>query len=404
MKTVLLRAPLLSQSGYGVHARQIARAVFAMQKELGFKLSTSIYSWGGTHQITDYYACDGLIADIVDASVPTVTADSAYDVSLQLMLPEWDASVAKVNIGFTAAVETDVCNPRWLEAVNRMNLVVVPSEFTKGVFLNSAQRLGYPLTTPIVVVPESFPAVYLEKPTAHRLQLGTAFNFLAVAQLNGSTPDTDRKNLLMTLKWFLEEFKGKSECGLVIKTSTTGALTEYDRTLTTNNFNAVMRDLQAAGIYAPGPKSPSIYLLHGRMTDNEMYSLYTHPKIKAMLALTRGEGFGLPMLEAAACDLPVIFTDWSAHTEFLKKHPRNLAVPCSLIRVADAKVDNNIFFAGAKWAEPDEKQAKLRMKKFTEAPSTPQQWSKELGKTLRAEYSPAAIDARYAEVLKEYLQ
>ena len=53
------------------------------------------------------------------------------------------------------------------------------------------------------------------------------------------------------------------------------------------------------------------------MNEQELHSLYVHPKIKAMINFGHGEGFGLPLFEAAACSLPVIATDWSAHTEFL---------------------------------------------------------------------------------------
>jgi hypothetical protein len=40
-----------------------------------------------------------------------------------------------------------------------------------------------------------------------------------------------------------------------------------------------------------------VYLLHGEFTDEEMNSIYNHSKVKAMVSLTKGEGFGRPLLE-----------------------------------------------------------------------------------------------------------
>ena len=36
---------------------------------------------------------------------------------------------------------------------------------------------------------------------------------------------------------------------------------------------------------------PSVYLLHGDFTDDEMNELYNHPKVKAHVNITHGEGF-----------------------------------------------------------------------------------------------------------------
>ena len=60
-----------------------------------------------------------------------------------------------------------------------------------------------------------------------------------------------------------------------------------------------------------------VYLLHGDMTDEEMHSLYRHPKISAFLTLAHGEGFGLPIFEANYSGVPIIATGWSGQLDFL---------------------------------------------------------------------------------------
>jgi hypothetical protein len=64
---------------------------------------------------------------------------------------------------------------------------------------------------------------------------------------------------------------------------------------------------------------PPIYLLHGEFSDSEMNELYNHPKVKAMVSLTKGEGFGRPLLEFSLVKKPILTTGWSGHTDFLNK-------------------------------------------------------------------------------------
>jgi hypothetical protein len=50
-----------------------------------------------------------------------------------------------------------------------------------------------------------------------------------------------------------------------------------------------------------------------------MNGLYEHPKVKAMLNFTKGEGFGRPLLEFSLTGKPVIVSNWSGHIDFLKQ-------------------------------------------------------------------------------------
>jgi len=61
-----------------------------------------------------------------------------------------------------------------------------------------------------------------------------------------------------------------------------------------------------------------VYLIHGDMSVHELNGLYEHPKVKAMLNFTKGEGFGRPLLEFSLTGKPVIVSNWSGHLDFLK--------------------------------------------------------------------------------------
>jgi glycosyltransferase involved in cell wall biosynthesis len=138
------------------------------------------------------------------------------------------------------------------------------------------------------------------------------------------------------------------------------------------------------------------------MTSNEIGRLYRSPKVDALISLTRGEGFGLPILEAAANDLPVIATGWSAHTEFMSKG-KYVKIEYDLQPVHQTKIDNQIFMPGSSWAHPREEDVKKKIKKFSSSKSTPKEWARELGKKIREEYSIDSVCDKYTVALKEVI-
>ena len=129
--------------------------------------------------------------------------DQKYDVSFQLQLPnEWDTSLARINIGMTAVVETDICNPDWIIACNKMDLIIVPSKHAAGVLRQSGN-----ITTPIIIVPESFCDEILDdqSQTLNTMPtFSTNFNFLLFGQITGDNPLNDRKNIFFT-RYFIKK-------------------------------------------------------------------------------------------------------------------------------------------------------------------------------------------------------
>ena len=135
------------------------------------------------------------------------------------------------------------------------------------------------------------------------------FAFLFVGHWLRGDLGEDRKNVGMMIKTFAMAFKNeKVKPALVLKTSSAG-FSILDRETTIKKIKDVLGNDYG---------KVNVYLLHGDLTATEMNGLYEHPKVKAMLNFTKGEGFGRPLLEFSLTGKPVIVSGWSGHLDFLK--------------------------------------------------------------------------------------
>ena len=258
-KKVVLRAPVLSQSGYGVHSRQLARWLMGRSD---VELSVIPVQWGVTPWYINPECLGGFIGELMKRSKPD---SGPWDLSFQLQLPdEWDPKLAARNVGVTAGVETDVCNPEWVKRALQMDGVIVPSQFIKSVFERTCAKMEKPdisgLSSRLAVVPESFIDEVLDPALpALDIDFETPFNFLMVGQLTGNSSNTDRKNIFNTVKWFCETFKDDADVGLVIKTNN-GRETKIDRRVTNDMLSQLLRAVRS------GP-NPKIHFIHGMLED-----------------------------------------------------------------------------------------------------------------------------------------
>jgi hypothetical protein len=255
-KTILLRGPTLTKSGYGESCRQVVKWLFELEDQGKIKVFSELLNWGLTPWITKR---DEFIDRILQTSIKT--KPPIFDTTIQIQLPnEWNPVLGINNIGFTAGVEATKCNPEWIKACDRMDLVITPSQFAANLFKESK--------TKIAVIPhcltEAMTKSNFDK-TNFLKNLDSDFNFLFVGMFTGNNEHNDRKNILYLMKWFLEAFDGKIDnVGLIIKTSL-ARLSNLDRSVITKNFKEILEN--QLGYTGLGPK---IYLLHGDMSEEEM--------------------------------------------------------------------------------------------------------------------------------------
>tara|TARA_B100000700_G_C15018807_1_gene844631 strand:- start:320 stop:1477 length:1158 start_codon:yes stop_codon:yes gene_type:complete len=381
---VLIRAPLLTVSGYGVHSRQVYSW---LESNTNLDIRTQVLNWGDTTWMINPDLEKGMIGRIMSKSGDL---DQKFDISFQVQLPdEWDNSLAKVNVGISAFVETDRCNPEWIECVNKMDAVIVPSNHIKRVIENTGAT-----STDIHVIPEWFFDEVNHKNEELPLEIETKFNFILVGQVTGSTSDSDRKNIFNTIKWFCEAFKDDPDVGLILKTNK-GRGTMLDRQWTKDTVKQLLSQVRE------GPY-PKIHMVHGNLTPDEIVSLYKREDVKSLISLTRGEGFGLPLLEAAACGLPVIATNWSAHLDFLSLG-KFIPVKYEMCEIPQERIDNRIFFSGMRWSNPSEQDFKKKVVKLRNKYTIPSGWAEELSLRVRSEFSSRAIKKKYDKFLQDLL-
>jgi len=316
-QTLVISCPASSRSGYGDHSRDIIRSLIAMDR---FNIKVMDQRWGNCPRTA--LLTDDIITPLL---LPPGPLQSQPDVWIQVTVPNEFQPVGRFNIGITAGIETDRVAPEWIEGMNRMDMNIVPSHHSKVVFeqttYDKKDDTGkvvskLQMAKPIHVVFEGLDVNVFDKSDDTSFNgidhIPEAFCFLVVGHWLAGDETHDRKDLSGTIQTFIHTFKGRDvKPAMVLKTST-ATLSVIDR----EQILHKIRSIQAqTGI--PLENQPNIYLLHGDLTPEEMNGLYNHKKVKAMVSLTHGEGFGRPLLEFSVTGKPTIATDWSGHVDFL---------------------------------------------------------------------------------------
>jgi len=359
-KLMLICAPVSSRSGYGDHARDLVRSFLQHDK---YDIKIQDVPWGECPR----NALDSISdREIINCILSQPKVDKQPDIYVDIRIPNEFQRWGNINIGITAGIETNAVSNAWLEGCNKMDLIIVPSEHSKEGFASALyekvqnmpdgkqQKVGeLTLQKPIEVLFEGVDDdVY--KPIENA-SLGLVddikedFCFLHVGMWGQGGIGEDRKDIAKMIKLFYEAFANKKEKPALILKTNGATFSIMDREECLRKINEIKDKFPSDW------KLPNVYLLHGSLSTEEMNKLYNHPKIKCMVSLTHGEGFGRPLLEASMVGLPIIASGWSGHLDFLSKTD-SMLLGGELKQVPKSVVWKDIIIPESQWFNVNETQ------------------------------------------------
>jgi glycosyltransferase involved in cell wall biosynthesis len=221
----------------------------------------------------------------------------------------------------------------WIEDFNAtLDGVSVTSRFVKKVLIDNG------LTIPCAVIGNGIDHIGRITPFAYKGPLGSGFRFLHVSSC------FPRKGVDVLLEAFANAFSKKDDVTLIIKTFA-------------NPHNTI--EEQITRIKKKHPDCPPIILINDDLPEGQILDLYS--QCHALVAPSRGEGFGLPMAEAMYLGLPVITTALGGQTDFCTNET------CWLIDFDFGKADSHLGLADSVWAEPNVESLIAQMRKIHHA-------------------------------------
>ncbi len=227
----------------------------------------------------------------------------------------FDLTHTGLRIGYTM-LEVDGLPDDWVATCNAMDAIWVPSRWGQQIFADAG------VSRPIHVVPLGYdPQIFHVQPGAQRTS--PRYTFLSVFAWSA------RKGPDLLLRAYRAAFAPSDDVLLLIHTDAREP-----------ELAQVTTDLDLAA-------GPPVVLLHGNVPRTELGRLYA--SADCFVLPTRGEGFGLPILEAMACGLPVIATDWSGQTAFFDA---SVGYPIRVKQLVPTRSTAPHYF-NQRWAEPD---------------------------------------------------
>jgi glycosyltransferase involved in cell wall biosynthesis len=397
---LVVQGPVATRSGYGDHSRDLVRSLISMDK---YDIRIVSLRWGNTpmNGLNPKNKSDKEILDRIGLPI-----ERKPDVFIQISVPNEFEPKGTYNIGITAGIETTACPIDWVHGCNRMDLIIVPSQFSKEVLIKTTyveknNQTGqvinnFKINKPIEVLFEGFNnETYGANDVPRITELDSIkedFAFLFTGHWLQGNLGHDRKDVGMTIKSFCHAFRGdKKAPALVLKTSSAG-FGVRDREAMAGRIEELTQEF--------GKDCPPIYLLHGEFTEDEMHGLYEHPKVKAMVSFTHGEGFGRPLLEFSLTGKPVIASNWSGHLDFLKDGAVLLE---GELKEVDSSAQNQFILQGSKWFYVNYSNAINKLKDIYKNYDKYKIESKKLGKYNNENFSLEKMTKGFDTILTQYV-
>ena len=392
MRQIVIGSPVQTQSGYGHHAREIIKNVLKFKSD-DWDVKLLSLPWGGTPM--NYPISE----DWKNRLIP-LPLNQQPDVWIQITVPNEFQAIGKYNIGVTAGTEGDICPEAWIDNLNAMQLVIVPSKFTKEVFENTAKLKNKEITARIEVIPEYFNETIYSNTADSAVNandilpvlndIPESFAFLTVGHWLQGFIGEDRKNVGGVVHAFFNTFKNKKDAPALILKTSGATYSVMDRMDIESKVNQI-REMYGTA------KLPNVYVLHGDLTDDEMNALYNHPKVKAMLSFTKAEGFGRPLLEFSTTGKPILAPHYSGQADFLNSE-FICALPGQLTQIHPS-AQNEFLIGEAKWFTVDYGYASKMIEEVQKNYKKWQELAKRQRYFVNSTFTEQVVEVEYNRVL-----
>lgn len=401
-QTLVFQGPVFTRSGYGDHCRDLLKSLRKMDK---FNIKIIPLRWGNTpqNQVDGESEFGRWMLERVITSI-----EVKPDIFIQVSVANEFTPNGNYSIGITAGVETTIVPKEFIDGTNKMDLTIVPSKFTKASLVGTAYQQKdqsgnvineFRVNKPVEVLFEGVDIDVFDSAKQKSDILADVkedFCFLTVGHWLKGNLGQDRKDIGMVIKTFATVFQytpKDKQPALVVKTSSAG-FSVLDREQMRERIESITKSF--------GDKCPSIYLIHGDLEETDMASLYHHPKVKAMVSFTKGEGYGRPLSEFALTGKPVLASNWSGHLDFLPKE-HSVLLDGQLANVDESAADQ-FLLKEAQWFTVNYSNAANKMFDVYKNYKTYSEQSKGLKENILKNFSLDAMHKEFEEIMEKYVK
>lgn len=225
--------------------------------------------------------------------------------------------------------ETDKVPPDFAQNIELCNEVWTGSEYNAQAMRNAG------VTKPIYIIPEAIDVATGD--IEPYIIADNDYAFYSVFEW------TERKNPSALINAYWRTFTEKDKVKLVIKTY----VDNFQKDKKDELMTLIKREKKVANL----PYYPPLYVFRQLMDRRQMYRF--HKTFDCFVSAHRGEGWGVPQMEAMLMGKPIISTNCGGIHEYLENGKQGLLIP-----YAKEKVENT---RNKQWYLPDQNWASIDM-------------------------------------------
>lgn len=322
--------PLKDYSGYGEANRHAVAALHAAGVTVAGKLVS--YS----QESADFGSIGKLINQICET-------EAKYRIKILHTTPDQFSRHMEKGIYHIGHFfwETDRLPPEFAAGLNLMDEIWTGSKANEAAIKNSG------VTKPIHIFPQAI-ETNRDWPAGYDIPEFPAANFLFYSIFEW----TDRKNPEALLNAYWQEFDGQQDVGLLIKT--------YFRNFTLANRRMIKNQIELYKSRSGAKNPPPVFLYLDLMDRQQIMRL--HKTGDCYVSAHRGEGWGVPQVEASLAGRAVISTNYGGVHEYFEDGKTAKLLPYEMVKLRGMSHSQHWYKSDQNWAAVDQEALKKAMR------------------------------------------